>query len=313
MNIQHLKYVVEVAKMGSLNKAAETLFIAQPNLSRAISGLERDFDIVIFERTAKGMYLTAAGEKFITDARKVLHEIDEMERAVKEYASEKKRFSVSVPRAGYIGEAFSRFSLRIANEKDAEIIYNETNALNTIRNVIEENYRLGIIRYSENYESQYAGFLEKKEFLTKTITEFRYVLIMNKNCPLAQLSDIKYDDLVDYIELAHADPYVPSVPLDAVKKDELPYCAWRRIRVFDRASQYEVLAKNTNAFMWASPISEETLERYGLVQKVCAENKKYYRDILIYKKGYNFTELDKAFEEELFKSKSKLITGVERV
>ena len=312
MNIQHLRYVVEVAKTGSLNKAAETLFIAQPNLSRAIKELEKDINIVIFERTAKGMRLTADGEKFITDAQKVLHEIDEMERSVKEYASDKKRFSVSVPRAGYIGEAFSEFSLRIADEKDVEIIYNETNALNTIRNIIEENYRLGIIRYSENYESQYAGFLEKKEFMTKTVTEFRYVLIMNKNCPLTLFSDIKYENLVDYIEIVHADPYVPSVPLDAVKKDELPYCVRRRICVFDRASQYEILAKNTDAFMWASPVSEEILERYGLVQKVCDENQKYYRDILIYKKGYKFTELDKAFERELFKSKSKFITGVER-
>ena len=40
MNIQHLRYVVEVAKTGSLNKAAETLFIAQPNISRAIKELE---------------------------------------------------------------------------------------------------------------------------------------------------------------------------------------------------------------------------------------------------------------------------------
>ena len=96
MNIQHLRYVVEVAKTGSLNKAAETLFIAQPNLSRAIKELERDINIVIFERTAKGMRLTADGEKFITDAQKVLHEIDEMERSVKEYASDKKRFSVYV-------------------------------------------------------------------------------------------------------------------------------------------------------------------------------------------------------------------------
>ena len=40
MNILHVRYAVEVAKAGSLNKAAETLFIAVPNISRSIKELE---------------------------------------------------------------------------------------------------------------------------------------------------------------------------------------------------------------------------------------------------------------------------------
>ena len=52
MNILHLKYAVEVAKTGSINKAADTLLIAQPNLSRSIKELEADLGIAIFERTA---------------------------------------------------------------------------------------------------------------------------------------------------------------------------------------------------------------------------------------------------------------------
>ena len=63
MNILHIKYAVEIAKCGSLNKAAEKLIIAQPNLSRAIQDLESDIGITIFERTAKGMTLTLEGEE----------------------------------------------------------------------------------------------------------------------------------------------------------------------------------------------------------------------------------------------------------
>ena len=48
MNILHMKYAVEVARAGSLNKAAETLMIAQPNISRAIKDLESDIGIAIF-------------------------------------------------------------------------------------------------------------------------------------------------------------------------------------------------------------------------------------------------------------------------
>ena len=42
MNIQYLKYAVEIAKRGSINKASEELFVAQPNLSRAIKELEKE-------------------------------------------------------------------------------------------------------------------------------------------------------------------------------------------------------------------------------------------------------------------------------
>ena len=52
MNILHMKYAVEVARLGSLNKAAETLMIAQPNISRSIKELEADLGITIFQRCA---------------------------------------------------------------------------------------------------------------------------------------------------------------------------------------------------------------------------------------------------------------------
>ena len=53
-----MKYAVEVAKTGSLNKAAEKLFMAPPNLSRSIKELESDLGITIFERSQKGVTLT---------------------------------------------------------------------------------------------------------------------------------------------------------------------------------------------------------------------------------------------------------------
>ena len=65
MNILHMKYAVEVARHGSLNKAADALFIAQPNISRSIKELEANLGITIFDRSAKGMILTPEGEEFI--------------------------------------------------------------------------------------------------------------------------------------------------------------------------------------------------------------------------------------------------------
>ena len=65
MNVLHMKYAVEVARAGSINKAAEELYMAQPNLSRCIKELEADLGIAIFERSPKGMTLTPEGEGFI--------------------------------------------------------------------------------------------------------------------------------------------------------------------------------------------------------------------------------------------------------
>ena len=58
MNILHLKYAVEVAKTKSISKAAENLYMGQPNLSRAIKELEESLGIVIFERNTKGITVT---------------------------------------------------------------------------------------------------------------------------------------------------------------------------------------------------------------------------------------------------------------
>ena len=110
MNILHMKYAVEVAKVGSLNKAAESLYVALPNISRSIKELEADLGITVFDRTAKGMVLTPEGEEFISYAKDILKQIDQVENMYKSGQVKKQKFSVSVPRASYISDAFTEFS-----------------------------------------------------------------------------------------------------------------------------------------------------------------------------------------------------------
>ena len=250
-----MKYAVEVAKAGSLNKAAETLLIAAPNVSRSIKELEADIGISIFERTTKGMELTPEGEEFINYAKGILNQIDEVESFYKKGSAKKQRFSISVPRACYISEAFSQFSKSLSKEA-AEIFYKETNSQRTIRNILEHDYKLGIIRYAENYDKYFKSMLEEKGFCYELVTEFTYSLIMSADSPLAKKEEIAFDDLADYIEIAHADPYVPSMPLSKVVKEELPDNIDRRIFIFERASQFDLLSNNPETFMWLSPAPE---------------------------------------------------------
>ena len=306
MNLLHMKYAVEVARLGSLNKAAETLLIAQPNISRSIKELEADLGITIFQRSAKGMVLTPDGEEFIDYARDILHRIDKIEQSYRDGSHKKRKFSISVPRACYISAALAEFSKRIG-DTDVEIYYKETNSKKTIRKLLENEYKLGIIRYSESYDKYYKTMLEEKGLTYELVAEFSYVLIMSRDNPLAQKETVTYDDLSAYIEIAHADPYVPSLPMSKVFREELPDNIGQRIFVFERASQFDLLSENPRTFMWVSPASPRILERYNLVQRVCEGNKRIYKDVLIYHKGYKLTRLDQDFITALCEARRKFL------
>ena len=306
MNLLHMKYAVEVAKLGSLNKAAESLMIAQPNISRSIKELEADLGITIFQRSAKGMVLTPDGEEFMDYARDILHRIEKIEQSYRDGSHKKRKFSISVPRACYISAAMSEFSKNIG-DAPVEIYYKETNSKKTIKKLVENEYRLGIIRYSEGYDKYYKSMLEEKGLVGELVAEFSYVLLMSRESPLANKEIITTDDLADCIEIAHADPYVPSLSMSKVFREELPDKIGQRIFVFERASQFDLLSENPKTFMWVSPASQKILDRYDLVQRVCEGNKKIYKDVLIYHKGYKLTRLDKDFITALCDARRKFI------
>ena len=235
-----------------------------------------------------------------------MKQIDEVELLYKKGAPKKQRFSISVPRSCYIAEAFSEFSKSIG-QNPAEIFYKETNSQRTITNILNKDYKLGIIRYAENYDKFFKEMLDEKGLAYETVSKFTYKLIMSRDNPLAEKDSIAYDDLTPYIEIAHADPYVPFLPLSKVVKEELPDNIDRRIFIFERASQFNLLSDNLETFMWVSPVPKKLLERYGLVQKECTENKRVYKDVLIYRKGYRHTELDKQFIAALSETRDKYL------
>lgn len=304
MNILHMKYAVEVAETGSINKASETLLIAQPNLSRSIKELESDLGITIFERSRRGMTLTPEGGEFICHARHILEQIDAVEKMYKEDYVQKRRFSLCAPRTEYICNAFVNFSNTIGRGA-AEIFYQETDTSAIVKNVVSSNYKLGIVRYAAEHDSHFMDLFEEKGLRCELIAEFGKVLLMSKNSKLANCGNIHFGELSSYIEVTFADTYLPLLSKSEVMQQELVTASDRRIFAFERCSQLELLSENPETFMWSSPITEKILERYQLIQRSCADSEKRYRDVLICRRDYTLSELDKRFIAELHKSKKQ--------
>ena len=77
MELRHLRYFVAVAEAGHFRRAAASLNIAQPALSRQIQALEREMEVELFERLPRGVRLSSAGQAFLEDARRIIEETEE--------------------------------------------------------------------------------------------------------------------------------------------------------------------------------------------------------------------------------------------
>lgn len=69
MNLRGLEYVVEIARCGSINKAAQNLFLSQPNLSSSLKHLEEELHFPIFKRQKSGVELTPEGALLVEAAQ----------------------------------------------------------------------------------------------------------------------------------------------------------------------------------------------------------------------------------------------------
>ena len=125
MNITELRYIIEIAQCGSVSAASKRLYVAQPNISKAIRSLEEEYQIQLFVRTARGMVPTREGQQFIAQARRVIQEIEGLNR---KFPGNKKgtdvEMKISIPRASYASygleyEKIMDFQYRlVVNEND---------------------------------------------------------------------------------------------------------------------------------------------------------------------------------------------------
>ena len=106
MTLQQLKYMITVADTGTITEAANKLYISQPSLTNAIHELEKEMNIVIFNRTNKGISLSKEGEIFLGYARQVLEQAAILEDKYKGNDGGKKQFCVSTQHYSFAVNAF---------------------------------------------------------------------------------------------------------------------------------------------------------------------------------------------------------------
>ncbi len=106
MTLQQLHYAIVISETGSMNKAAERLYIAQPSLTGAMQELERELGITIFHRSGRGVTLTNDGQEFIDYARQVYHQYETLAEKYAHPNELKKKFGVTTQHYSFAVKAF---------------------------------------------------------------------------------------------------------------------------------------------------------------------------------------------------------------
>jgi DNA-binding transcriptional LysR family regulator len=78
VTVQQIRFCLEIERQGSITRAAEQLFLSQPNLSRALRDLEQELGIPLFERTPSGMIPTPQGNRFLREGAEIVAAMDRL-------------------------------------------------------------------------------------------------------------------------------------------------------------------------------------------------------------------------------------------
>lgn len=307
LNTILLQYALEVGKTGSITQAANNLYMEQPNLSKAIKSLEEMMGAPIFRRTSKGVVPTEKGKIFLEYAKNILSQLEELEAVYKGQETEQNEFRLSIPRATYISEAFCRFVKHLDRSEEINLSLKETNSMETVADVVDEKCRMGIIRYSEEFEKYYAQTLKEQELDSRLIWKYEPVILMSGNHPLAKEETITCGQLKEYLEILHGDIKLSTTPPIKTASSDWNGEKRKRIYVYERGSQFNLLQTNEDGYMWVSPLPSRCLKSYGLIQRNCSDLHRRFRDVLIYRPHYKMSPYDEMFLKEIQMVKKEII------
>ena len=197
MTIQQLRYAVTISELGSLNKAAEVLYVAQPSLTSALRELERELGVTLFSRSGRGVTPTNDGTEFLRYARQLLAQYDELLDKYGKGGGIKKKFGVSTQHYSFAVKSFVALVQRFGTE-EYEFSIRETRTRDVIDDVFTGVSELGILYLSDFNRKPLEKLLHANGLEFHPLTECSAYVYLWKGHPLAQREVIRFEDLADY-------------------------------------------------------------------------------------------------------------------
>ena len=208
MNTEHLVYILEAYKCGSVNKAARNCYISQSHLSTIIKNVEQEIGYPLFHRTANGITATPEGLIFMSHAEKIVTERNNIQK-IPQSMSESDSLSIICARSAFVLQCFFDYKNCFPNLNRTHDKFLEAGLRENLKNVVAQNCRLGILVLFEQVIPKYMDLADQYNLeMTVLQRSIPVTALMSKSHPLANSSRVSLKDLTGYpfIADAHIDP-----------------------------------------------------------------------------------------------------------
>lgn len=197
MKLHQLRYIVEVARCGSINEAAKKLYITQPSLSTAIKELEEEFAINIFTRTTKGVSLTTQGTEFLGYAKQILEQTKLLEQHYNKKLPSKQLCNISTQHYAFAVNAFVNL-IRKNHTDEYEFTLRETRTHDIITDVATLRSEIGILYLNDFNQKVLLRLLKEHQLTFYPLFEADPHVFISTKHPLSKQSHIELAELEDY-------------------------------------------------------------------------------------------------------------------
>lgn len=197
MTLQQILYVLTIAKTGSMNKAAEELFVSQPSLTSAVKELEEETGITLFRRTSKGTIPTKSGEEFLIYARQLYQQYELLRDKYGKGGNIKRKFGVSSQHYSFAVKAFVE-TVKHFDTLNYDFAIRETKTIDVIRDVITSKSVIGVLYVNDFNRKIIDKMLRENELEFHRLIDCSAYVYLWKNHPLANEEFITFPQLMDY-------------------------------------------------------------------------------------------------------------------
>ena len=197
MTVQQLKYIITISETGSLNKASEVLYVAQPSLTNAVQELERELGITLFNRSGRGVTLTNDGMEFVQYARQVVQQYDGLLEKYGKGGTLKKKFGISTQHYSFAVKSFVEM-VKHFDTGEYEFAIRETKTREVIDDVAGGKSEIGILYLSDFNRKALEKLLRTNSLEFHHLIDCDAYVYLWKGHPLAKNASVRFEELEDY-------------------------------------------------------------------------------------------------------------------